>query len=117
MSDFPNGVGIEVDERGTTAIIKIDSHLYSKDVAIKAAYWLADRCYVHIRRAARGGFVAEIRTKDGKSGDALTAACGEFCNSLIDFALRTSVADQTRNIHEAMLQRAFTELIPLSKDG
>lgn len=112
MSPFPESAGVIVDQRGTTVLITIDPTLYSEDVALRAAYWLADRCHVHIGKTNGGTITAEIRTKDGCDGPELTAACGEFCNSLVDFTLRARVAHETQDIQRALVQRAFNELLP-----
>lgn len=111
MSGFPSGAEIIVDERGSTALIQIDTDLYPQDIALKAAYWLTERCHVYVHRQGEL-LVAEVRTKDGASGEPLTAACGEFCNALIDFAVRARVATETAGIQEALLRRAFLELVP-----
>ncbi|WP_242442980.1 His-Xaa-Ser system protein HxsD [Magnetospirillum sp. 15-1] len=114
---FPSSSGVVVDERGAAAVIALDPGLYSEDVALKAAYWLTDRCHVHVGRSQEGGLVAEIRTKDGREGLELTAACGEFCNALVDFALRARIAEETRGTQEALLQRAFVQLLPRAAGG
>jgi His-Xaa-Ser system protein HxsD len=79
---------------------------------LRAAYWLTDRYYVHVNKTGAGTIIAEIRTKDGRNGPELTAACGTFCNSLIDFALRARVTSETQDIQRALVQRAFIELLP-----
>ncbi len=114
---FPSRAGVVVDERGTTVVIAFDPGLYPEDVALKAAYWLGEHCHVHIGRGQEGGLVAEIRTKDGCEGPELTAACGEFCNALIDFALRARIAEETKGTQEALLQRAFVQLLPRAAGG
>lgn len=112
MQVFPESSAVVVNQRGTTVVITIDPGLYSEDVVLRAAYWLSDSCHVHINKTNAGAITAEIRTKDGRDGPELTAACGEFCNGLIDFALRARVASETQDIHRALVQRAFSELLP-----
>lgn len=104
--------GVVLDDRGTSTLIEVDPLLYSEDVVLKAAYWLTDQCYVHVRRGEAGELFAEVRAKDGLGGASLERACGEFCNSLIDFAVRARVAAETSAVQEALLQRAFKELVP-----
>ena len=117
MPGFPVTVGVEITDRGVTALIEIDSGLYSEDIALRAAYWLTDRGHIHLTRNAQNQLVAELRLKDGGDGAALTALCGEFCNGLIDFALRARIAAETQDIQEALLQRAFVELVPRPVTG
>ncbi len=108
---FPIGAEVVVDDRGALAVIRIDDALHSEDVVLNAAYLLTDKCHVHVGRDGRG-VTAEIRLKDGSGGEALTKMCGEFCNALIDAALRARVNDATADIREALLRRAFGELVP-----
>ena len=95
-------------------MIELDHGLYSEEVALQAAYWLTDQGHVHLTKNAVGKLVAEVRRKDGQGGEALAGLCGEFCNSLIDFALRARIAVETQDIQTALLQRAFVELVPTS---
>lgn len=83
---------------------------------MKAAYWLSDRCHVDLRHDASGRLFAEIRTKDGTS-ISLDSACGEFCSALTDFALRARVSAETAEIQQALLSRAFTQLLPRADGG
>lgn len=112
----PSAAGIVVNDHGTTAVVALDPGLYPEDVALKAAYWLSDRCHIHFRPRIDGQLVAEVRVKDGAGLD-LTAACGEFCNALADAALRTRIAAETAGIQEALLQRAFVQLLPEQRGG
>lgn len=110
MRGLPSGVRVAVSEDKETATLQIDDAVYSDPVVTKAAYWFTDRCYIDIHRSEMGGLVAVIRGKDG--GCDLMAVAGEFCNALVDFALRARVAAETADIQEALLRRAFLELIP-----
>lgn len=104
--------GMDIVENGASILITINEELYSKDVVLRAAYWLTEVCHVHIDKKACGTITVNIRTKDGRVGPDLTAACEEFRNSLIDFALRARIASETQDIQRALIQRAFIELLP-----
>ena len=117
MEVFPSATGISTDKRGTVAHISIDPGLYSEDVALRAAYWLTDRGYIHLSKREDGYLLAEIRLKDGGAGEHLTELCAEFCNGLIDFEVRSRVAAETQAVQEALLQRAFVELLPKGPSG
>jgi His-Xaa-Ser system protein HxsD len=103
--------GAVFDESTTSALIELDSSIYGEDVVLKAAYWLTDRCYVHVCKSEAGKLAVEIRLKDD-SRASLASVCGEFCNSLVDFAVRAHVARETEIVQEALLRRAFVELAP-----
>lgn len=118
MTTFPTATRVSVDADGAVASVCIDPQLYSPDVALKAAYWLTDRGHIHIAHHPDGHLAADIRLKDGRAGEPLTQLCGEFCNALIDFALRERIATETADIQSALLQRAFIELLPSpSREG
>lgn len=112
MTAFPTATRVSVDADGAVASICIDPSLYSPEVALKAAYWLTDRGHIHIAHRPDGHLTADIRLKDGLDGEPLTQLCGEFCNALIDFALRERVAAESAIVQSALLQRAFIELLP-----
>ncbi len=99
------------DDRGVSASIGIDGALYDEDAALAAAYMLTDRCHVAVDREG-SVLTVTIRLKDGSGGEALKTACGDFGNALIDAALRARISDQTADIREALLKRAFGELAP-----
>jgi len=112
MTNFPTSAGVVIDERGPSVLLTIDPGLYPEDVVLKAAYWLTDRCYVHVDRLPGGQIRAEIRPKDDENSPDLPDVSGEFCNALIDFAVRAQVSEETKDIQEALVQRAFVELVP-----
>ncbi len=117
MGDTPEGVGIVIDDAASGAQIAVDTRLFSEDVALRAAYWLSERGYIHFSRRDEETLVAEIKLKDGCDRLALTALCGDFCNGLIDFALRARISAETQDIQAALLQRAFVELVPKPASG
>ena len=109
---FPSGTALISDNGGTAAVFGIDTALYPDDVVLSAAYWLTDRCNVHVAHVIDGRLTAEVRLKDGAGGQPLADACWEFSNALIDAALRKRVSAQTADIQEALLRRAFSESLP-----
>lgn len=109
---FPTGTTLISNGSGTAAVFGIDTALYDVDVVLAAAYWLTDRCNIHVGSVIDGRVTAEIRLKDGTAGQALADVCGEFSNALIDAALRKRVSLQTADIQEALLRRAFAESLP-----
>ncbi|MDQ2084106.1 His-Xaa-Ser system protein HxsD [Xanthobacteraceae bacterium Astr-EGSB] len=109
---FPSAADVEVNEQGVIARFEIDESLYSQDVALRAAYSVANQSHVHLARSQDGMLIAELRRKDGRNGSAFAEACGEFCNALIDFAVREHIATATHQLHDALLRQAFLEAVP-----
>ena len=116
-SCFPKGTRVSTDDRGAFALVEIDTTVYSDDVALRAAYWLSDRADVNLAKNEDGKLIAEVRLKNGSDGEPLHELCGEFCNELIDFALRARIASETQDVQAALLQRAFVSLVPKRADG
>lgn len=100
----------------SSAVIAIDCALYPEEAALKAVYWLTDRCHLHIWRPQDGSLAVELWPKDG-ARLSLQQACGEFCNALADAALRIRISAETAPIQEALLQRAFLQLMPRQNGG
>lgn len=94
------------------AVIEIDALTFPKDAALKAAYSMSDRCTVRLLTIPSGNLAAEIRRKDGDAHTSLDTLSCEFETTLLDFALRIRVADETREIQSALLKRAFSEALP-----
>lgn len=112
MASFPTSVRPVVNEDGTSVLIDVDERLYPEEVVLKAAYWMTDRMYVHLSRSPEGRLVVELRAKNDADAGTIQRYCGEFCNSLIDFAIRVRVSADTEDIQEALLKRAFLGLVP-----
>jgi His-Xaa-Ser system protein HxsD len=102
--------GIETDVLGERATVSVDTSLYSEQVIFRAAYWLTDRFYLFLSREDEKVRV-EVRNKPDFPVD-LQQACGDFCNSLIDFRLREIVAKEADGIREALVRQAFLEGVP-----
>jgi His-Xaa-Ser system protein HxsD len=98
---------IERDALGPWCKVQVDSGIYPIGVVMKAAYWLTDRCYLHISRSGGSHFCVELRPKQSKEIAGLRELAGEFCNSLVDFAVRHQVFSETKSSRDALLRAAF----------
>ncbi len=104
--------GIETDLFGGFASISVDRKLYTEAAIFKAAYWFTDKFYVYLASAGEDKVLIELRGKAELSDQELTAACSEFCNSLVDHRVRQVVLEETKTIREALVVKAFDEGIP-----
>lgn len=104
-------VQLGADALGSFALMRVDARIYPPHVVMKAAYWLTDRCYLHLSMCDENTVAAELRERDGKPCD-VKALCGELSNKLIDFAVRERVDRETQGIREQLLRKAFWEGIP-----
>jgi len=88
--------------------ISIDTSIYPKAVVFRACYTFTDRCYVWLKRV-EGATISVNFVRKNQSAS-LTALQGEFANALIDFALRDSIEQQTREIRATIVQTALAEV-------
>lgn len=105
--------GLECDALGEYAQVLIDRQLYSDTAIFKTAYWLTDRFYVFLDTAPDNRLLVELRAKDASPQNTdLQVACAEFCNSLVDFRVRSIVLTETSVVREALVAKAFMEGVP-----
>jgi len=104
--------GLETDALGDYARITIDRQLYSDTAIFKTAYWFTDRFYVFVDPTPDNRVSVELRAKGTSLHLDLQSACGEFCNSLLDFRVRGLVLSETSAVREALVTKAFMEGIP-----
>jgi len=102
LSDFL----IDKDDLGAYARVCVDPNLYSLTAILKTAYWFTDQCYLFL--VNRSPFVeVEFRLKQGDSNDALKKICGQFLNNLLDQSVRQKVLEETSDIRDTLLKKAF----------
>lgn len=105
--------GLETDALGEYAQVLIDRQLYSDTAIFKTAYWFTDRFYVFLDAAPDNRLLVELREKDASPQKTdLQIACAEFCNSLVDFRVRSMVLTETSVVREALVAKAFMEGVP-----
>lgn len=105
--------GLETDALGEYAHVLIDRQLYSDTAIFKTAYWFTDRFYVFLDTASNNRLLVELRVKVASPQKTdLQGACAEFCNSLVDFRVRSMVLTETSAVREALVAKAFMEGVP-----
>ncbi len=85
---------------------KFPASLYTKDVLFKAAYNYTDSAYIHLD-FIDDYYIVDIEMKNSD----LSISEKEFQNELVAQMVRKNVRNQTRNIRELMLARAFASTI------
>jgi His-Xaa-Ser system protein HxsD len=100
----PERCSVELAEQ--EARIRISISVYPTAVALRALYWLTDRAYVLVDEPAPGTLEVRIRRKPDHKAS-LEELAGEFCNALVDQAVRAQVAAETRSIRELIFAKAF----------
>jgi His-Xaa-Ser system protein HxsD len=104
--------GLGTDTLGEYAHVLIDRAIYGDTAIFKTAYWFTDRFYVFLDNTPDNRLAVELRPKVSSPSTDLQTACAEFCNSLVDFRVRTMVLNETKGVREALVTKAFMEGIP-----
>jgi His-Xaa-Ser system protein HxsD len=96
--------------------LTLDSRQFSREAALKAAYWFTKDLYVDFPPSEREHlFEVVLRAKyptptlDNPAPKALDELAAEFRNALIDSELRVQVQRETSGVRELLLAKAFAE--------
>ncbi|MCW2243163.1 His-Xaa-Ser system protein HxsD [Azospirillum canadense] len=87
--------------------IAVDTSVYPQDAVLRACYAFTDRCWLWIAKGTDGGVAVGMRRKDPRAD--LDVLKGEFANALLDFALRHSIEERTRDIRATIVSAALAE--------
>jgi len=90
--------------------LTVDPFVYRLSAVKKAAYRLADRCFVQIEQPPGGGIRVGLTAKSGEVPPHVLE--GEFRNELLDQDLREIIADETGRIRNLLMAQAFSGLSP-----
>lgn len=85
----------------------IKKDIYSKNVLLKTCYKYTDNYYIHLD-SNQNEYIISIFNKEGVA-DNITEK--EFKNSLIEFANREIVFEQTKNIRELLFARSMASSV------
>ena len=96
--------------------LTLDSRQFSREAALKAAYWLTKDLYIDFPPSATEHlFEVTLRAKfptpslENPAPKSLDDLAREFRNSLIDSELRIQVQRETSGVRELLLAKAFAE--------
>jgi His-Xaa-Ser system protein HxsD len=91
-----------IDE--TSIQIKIDGTLYSSEVVHKCFYWYAGKYSVDISTEGKS-FI--VKLADPKQEWDIQSVVSKIKTDLIDFKTREIVSNETKNIREMLIAKAF----------
>jgi len=101
---------------GVSVTITVDSRQFSRDAALKAAYWFTKELYIEFLPSPSEHCFdvilrskSEVPTLEDPSPRSLDELASEFRNALIDAQLRVQVQRETSAIRELLLAKAFAE--------
>ena len=92
-------------------LLPVSIQCYSVSVIHRTCYAFTDRAYLWLEPANAGDHLTvAIAAKSNQEN--LDHLVGEFCNALIDFAVRETVARETKEIRETIVRTALAEASP-----
>ena len=111
---IPSGIEYSLDDLGKSAIIYVDTRVFSEASILKTAYKLTDDYYIYLSRFSKQPDVfisAELRLKDLSENNMplLEESCHDFCNILIDQEVRQIIQRETSTLRDTLVQKAFFE--------
>ncbi len=90
----------------STAQIVIDGKLYSSEVIHKCFYWYGDKYSVDIKTEG-DFFIVEI--SELSNGRTIEKIFPKIKNDLIDFKTREVISNETKNVREILIVKAFAQ--------
>ena len=94
------------DERRVSFVV--DESIYARDAVYGAAYLFVDRCWVFLSSPSEKEIEVRLTARDATvSEEELRELAGDFANELLNQAVRVQVGEQTAQIREYYLARAF----------
>ena len=94
------------DERRVSFVV--NEELYPRDAVFGAAYLFVDRCWVYLRRPSDKEIEVVLTSRNASvEHEELVELAGEFANELMNQIVRSQVGEQTAQIREYYLARAF----------
>lgn len=114
MSNTVEGFRPEVGSE-SSAVIYLDTKIYSKEAALKASYWYTDVAYFSFSECPDHNLAIQINLKniqpslENPRPLSMKDLVGEFCNSVLDFELRRQIDAETASVRQLILAKAFSE--------
>jgi His-Xaa-Ser system protein HxsD len=105
---------VEIDEKRTTAILRIDPRVYSKAAVMRTCYWLTGDLHCRLTEEGENLIVTvSLRlaapTLDQPRVKGIDEWISDFFDSLIDSQLRIEIQAETAAIRELIIAKAFAE--------
>ena len=103
----------KIDKWGSFRTITMSLEIYPLFAIMQTAYWFTDKYYLYIDYIDENHVTVYLRQK-GKneiSSDVLK----EFCNSVLDQAVRLQIRTETEAVHSIIVKRAFSEVLSPSE--
>ena len=94
---------------GRKLIAFADKSIYSKAVIMKCLYWFGDKFHTSVSLADKSNYRIELKLANqiGEDDIDMQAYLQKLERDLIDFCLRQIVVEETRNVRDLLIAKAF----------
>lgn len=88
----------------------VDGNIYSQETILKTLYWYGDKFRTSLFLGEKGYYQVSLIIISTAliTADELDLYLHKFERDLIDFALREKISNETKNIRELLLAKAFS---------
>jgi His-Xaa-Ser system protein HxsD len=93
----------------TEILVTVDTAVTRKEAVLKACYWFSRDFSHEITLGPDTQIQVHLRLKPAANPEALARCREDFVNMAIDFELRAQIEEQTAEIRETILAKAFSE--------
>jgi His-Xaa-Ser system protein HxsD len=93
---------------GASATVEVDTTIYSVTALKKAAYRLADRCFVQIGVPEGTKLWLDFRSVRDEGESAVRGYISSFFDEALDYDLRERVSGETAQLRNLILAHAFS---------
>ena len=97
----------KIEEKENKIIITVNPLLYSLEVVYSAAYTFIDKVYLFLEESTKNQIAINIKGKEKLTKKRLEDLAGEFCNELLNCALRDKISKNNQKIREQIIARAL----------
>ena len=97
----------KIKQKENKIIIPVNSQLYPLEAIYGAAYVFLDRAYLFLDGNPKGQIVVSLGGKEKLTKKQLKDLAGEFCNELLNYALRDKISKNNQKIREYIVARAL----------
>ncbi len=97
------------NELGDYFVVTLDKDVYGTDAVMKTCYILTEQFYIHVTKSSIDKLSIYFYDKKGVTEtNGIDRAAKEFLDVLLENQMRQIVLNETKNIHDEIVRRAFS---------
>jgi len=107
---------MKIVKKKNELVISLNPKIYPLEAIYGACYVFIDRAYLFLDGDLNKEVKIFLKGKKELSPKELEKLAGEFENELLNYSLRLSIAKNTKNIRETIVERALFSVLPHEKE-